>query len=105
MAVLCIDRYPNGVATVETFTGLPQVIRKMWVEALVSPPPFIHTVEASVFHNPPMVEASISQHKVEASVSLTSLGVEALVSPRAMTTLPISTKKDKFNAKSRGYAP
>lgn len=40
---------------------------------------------------------------VEASVSLTSSRVEALVSPRVVVTLSVSVKNDNLNAKTRGY--
>lgn len=81
MGVLCFYKYLNGVATVEPSAGLSQLTKKTWVEALVSTPPPIHMVEASISQSSPMVEVLVSRQKVEASVSLTLPGVEALSAP------------------------
>lgn len=46
----------------------------------------------------------VSQNKVKALVSPTSLGVEALVSPQRVATLPMSIKDGDFNIKPSGHA-
>lgn len=89
----------------ESSYSLPQVTRKTWIEALVSPSPSIYKVEASVSQKSPWVEAPVSQQKVEAMVSLTSLGVEAFVSPHIVATLPISVKNKKTDVKPRSHIP